>query len=106
MAKPSLLSGIQPTGKLHIGNYLGGLKNCVELQDSKKYQCVFMVADLHSLTENFEPKEKSAQILDTAADFLAAGLDPKRSIIFLQSKVPPHAELTWILGTVTPMGEL
>lgn len=104
--KPILISGIQPTGKLHIGNYLGALKSFVELQNSGKYECYFFIADLHSLTENFDPKEKSEQILNLTADFLAAGLDPKKSTIFLQSRIPAHSELAWILNTVTPMGEL
>ena len=104
--KPILVSGIQPTGKLHIGNYLGALKNFVELQDSGKYQCYFFVADLHSLTEPYNPKEKSAQIIDLLSDYLAAGLDPKKSVIFVQSAIPAHSELAWILNTITPMGEL
>lgn len=106
MAKPFILSGTQPTGRLHIGNYLGALKNYVDLQNSGKYQCVFMVADLHSLTEDYDPRQKPGQILAVVADFLAAGLDPKRSIIFQQSKVAAHTELTWIFSTLTPMGEL
>ena len=104
--KPILISGIQPTGRLHLGNYLGALKNFVELQNSNKYQCYFFIADLHSLTENFEPKEKHTQILELVADYLAAGLDSKKSLIFLQSEVPTHSELTWILNTIAPMGEL
>lgn len=106
MPKPILISGIQPTGKLHFGNYLGALKNFVDLQDSGKYQCYFFIADLHSLTEDFNPKEKPKQILELAADFLAAGLDPQKSVIFLQSQIPAHSELMWILNTITPMGEL
>lgn len=106
MSKPILISGIQPTGKLHLGNYLGALKNFVELQNSGKYNCYFFVADLHSLTEDFDPKEKPGQVLDLAADFLAAGLDPKKSTIFIQSQITAHSELAWILNTVTPMGEL
>lgn len=105
-SKPSLLSGIQPTGKLHIGNYLGALKNFVELQDSGKYECRFAIVDLHSLTEDFDPKEKSGQVLDLAADFLAAGIDPKRSVLFRQSDVPWHANLAWVFMTLAPMGEL
>ena len=104
--KPILVSGIQPTGRLHIGNYLGALQHFVELQDSGKYQCYFFIADLHSLTESFDPKEKQNQILNLTADFLAAGLDPKKSTIFLQSQIPAHSELAWILNTITPMGEL
>lgn len=104
--KQTLVSGIQPTGRLHIGNFLGALKNFVELQNSGKYKCHFFIADLHSLTENFNPKEKPKQILELAADFLAAGLNPKKSTIFLQSLVPAHTELTWVLNTITPLGEL
>ena len=106
MQKPILVSGIQPTGRLHIGNYLGALKNFVDLQNSGDYECYFPIVDLHSLTENYEPSEKRAQILNLAADYLAAGLDPKKSTIFLQSGVPAHSELAWILNTITPMGEL
>lgn len=103
---PVLISGVQPSGKLHIGNYLGALKNFVDLQNSDKYQCYFFIADLHSLTEDFNPKEKPKQILELMADFLAIGLDPKKSVIFLQSQIPAHSELAWILNTITPMGEL
>jgi len=104
MAKPTLISGIQPTGKLHLGNYLGALKNFVELQNSGKYHCYFFIADLHSLTENFNRREKSKQILDLAADYLAAGI--KNSVIFQQSEIPAHAELGWIFETVAPLGEM
>ncbi len=104
--KPVLVSGMQPTGRLHIGNYLGALKNFHDLQDSEKYECYFPIVDLHSLTENFEPREKRAQILNLAADYMAAGLNPKKSVIFLQSQVPAHSELAWILTTLAPMGEL
>ncbi len=103
---PRLLSGIQPSGRLHLGNYLGALKNFVDLQNSGKYECYFFIADLHSLTEEFEPKEKPEQILELTADFLAAGLDPKKSVIFQQSQIPAHSELAFILNTLTPMGEL
>lgn len=106
MKKPVLISGVQPTGKLHIGNYLGAIKNFVELQNSGKYQCYFFIADLHSLTEDFNPKEKPKQILDLAADFLASGLNPKKSTIFVQSQISAHSELAWILNTITPKREL
>src|SRR5277367_5230352 len=99
--KPSLFSGIQPTGRLHVGNYLGALKNFVDLQDSGKYDCYFCIVDLHSLTGDLDQKKKPAQILDLTADFLAAGLDPKKSVIFQQSQVSGHSELTWILNTIT-----
>ena len=104
--KPILMSGIQPTGKLHIGNYLGALKNFVELQNSGKYRCFFFIADLHSLTQEYDPKEKPEQIENIILDFFAAGIDPKRSVIFVQSAIPAHSELAWILNTITPMGEL
>ncbi len=106
MSKPTLLSGVQPTGKLHIGNYLGALKNFVDLQNSGKYKCFYGIVDLHSLTEDFVPAHKSQQIFDLAADFIAAGLDPEKSIIFQQSQIPAHTELAWIFNTITPMGEL
>lgn len=104
--KPALISGIQPTGRLHIGNYLGALKNFVSLQNSGDYRTLFFVADLHSLTIPFDPKDKRAQIEGIVRDYLAAGLSPKKSILFVQSDVPAHAELAWILNTITPMGEL
>ncbi|MDR3582249.1 MAG: tryptophan--tRNA ligase [Candidatus Pacebacteria bacterium] len=104
--KPILVSGMQPSGRLHIGNYLGALKNFVELQDFGDYQCYFFIADLHSMTEPYEPSEKRRQIINLTADFLAAGIDPKKSVVFLQSLVPAHSELAWILNTITPMGEL
>lgn len=104
--KPVLLSGIQPSGRLHIGNYLGALKNFVELQNTGRYQCYFFIADLHSLTEDFEPREKNNQITALLADYLAAGLTPAHSTLFLQSHVPSHTELAWILNTITPFGEM
>ncbi len=107
--KPRLISGIQPSGKLHIGNYLGALKNFVELQNSGKYDCFFFIADLHSLTEPSTwktPKDKNRQIEDVILSYLATGLDAKKSVLFLQSSVHAHAELAWILNTITPMGEL
>lgn len=103
---PRLVSGIQPTGRLHIGNYLGALKNFVNLQEQGDRETYFFIADLHSLTEDYDPQTKREQILNLAADFLAAGLDPKKSTIFLQSLIPAHCELMWILNTITPMGEL
>jgi tryptophanyl-tRNA synthetase len=104
--KPILVSGMQPTGRLHIGNYLGALKNFLELQNSGKYQCYFFLADLHALTEGPEPKALAANILNLTADYLAAGLDPKKSVIYQQSQIPAHSELAWVLNTVTPMGDL
>ncbi|MEI6479455.1 MAG: tryptophan--tRNA ligase [bacterium] len=106
MKKAVLVSGIQPTGNLHLGNYLGALKNFVALQNSGKYECFFFVADLHSMTEEYNPKEKQKQIMNVALDYLAAGLDPKKCVIFQQSAIPAHTELMWVLNTLTPMGEL
>src|SRR3954468_23075489 len=97
--KPVLVAGIQPTGRLHIGNYLGALKNFVDLQNSGEYQCYFFIADLHSITEEFDPAQKKEQVMSLAADYLAAGLDPKKSVIFQQSQSPSHTELAWIFNT-------
>ncbi|HYE22694.1 MAG TPA: tryptophan--tRNA ligase [Verrucomicrobiae bacterium] len=102
--KERIVSGIQPTGEMHIGNYLGALKDFVELQD--KYDCYFFIADLHSLTEDYEPKKKHQQILDLAETFLAVGLDPLKCTLFIQSEIPAHSELAWIFNSITPMGEL
>ncbi|OGF22699.1 tryptophan--tRNA ligase [Candidatus Falkowbacteria bacterium RBG_13_39_14] len=104
MNKKIVLSGTQPSGELHIGNYLGALKNWVALQD--KYECFFFIADYHSLSENYNPKEKARQILDLAIDYLAAGIDPKKCAIFVQSDVPECAELAWIFNTITPVAYL
>jgi tryptophanyl-tRNA synthetase len=107
MRKPVVLSGMQPTGRLHIGNYLGALKNFVELQNSKKYQCYFFLADLHSLTQSsLGPAELHQNIYELTADYLAAGLDPKKSLIYQQSRISAHSELGWVLGTVTSIGDL
>lgn len=106
MDKPRLVSGIQPTGKLHLGNYLGALKNFVALQNSGKFDCYFFIADLHSLTQGFDASEKKEQILSLFSDFLALGLNPKKSVIFQQSQISAHSEFAWILSTLTPMGEL
>jgi tryptophanyl-tRNA synthetase len=102
--KKRIVSGIQPTGPMHIGNYLGALKDFVELQD--KFDCYFFIADLHSLTGDFDPKKKAQQIQDLAETFLAVGLNPKKCTLFVQSQIPAHTELAWILNTLAPMGEL
>ena len=99
-----VLSGIQPSGELHIGNYFGALKNFVNLQ--KKYEGFFMVADLHALTVSRPAKELRENILHVMRMFLAIGLNPKKSVLFLQSQVPQHTELGWILETLAPLGEL
>jgi len=99
-----IFSGIQPTGALHIGNYLGMLKQSLELQE--KEDCVFCIVDLHAMTIPYDPKVMQKNILDTAICYLASGIDPAKAILFVQSKVPEHTELTWILNTVTPLGDL
>lgn len=106
MKKPTVVSGTQPSGQLHIGNYLGALKNWVNIQNSGKYNCFFFIADYHSLTENYNPKEKNDQIFDLAVDYLASGLDPEKSTLFIQSQVPKCTELAWIFNTITPIAEL
>jgi len=99
-----IFSGIRPTGGLHIGNYLGAIKQWIELQGSN--ECVFCIVDLHAITTPYDPKELKKNILETAAVYLAAGINPDKSVIFVQSEVKEHAELAWLLGTITPMGEL
>lgn len=103
--KDIIVSGIQPSGELHIGNYLGALRNFVKLQE-EGYQCTFFIADLHSMTISYDPKEKAKQTMDLALDYLAAGLDPEKSTIYVQSQVPVCTELAWIFNTVTPLSEL
>jgi len=87
-----IFSGVQPTGNLHLGNYLGAIKNFVELQNDKNNNCVYCVVDLHSITVKQDPKILKKNIRETAATFIASGLDPKNSIIFKQSDVPAHTE--------------
>lgn len=102
--KPVAVSGIQASGNLHIGNYIGAIKQFVELQD--KYKMFVFVADLHAITVPQDPKKLSEQTLDAVYLYLACGLDPKKTTIFIQSHVAEHAELGWILNTITPLGEL
>lgn len=106
MGKPVIFSGIQPTGNLHIGNYLGAVRNWVELQNSGEYDCYFCIVDLHSLTGNMSADDRRAQTVRTAAELLAAGIDPEKSTVFIQSYVQEHAELGWLFDSLTPMNEL
>lgn len=99
-----VLSGIQPTGLIHIGSYLGAIKHWVELQQKK--ECIFFIADLHALTIPRQSKTLQKDILELTAELLAAGLDPQKCILFVQSQVKEHTELTWFLNTITPVGEL
>lgn len=99
-----VFSGIQPSGELHIGNYLGAVQNWVGLQ--AEHDCVFCIVDLHAITQPYEPGALARRTLDMAASLLAAGIDPERATLFVQSHVPEHTELNWLLTTVTPLGEL
>ena len=100
----TVFSGIQPSGELHLGNYLGAVRNWVKLQD--EYRCVFCVVDYHALTQDYEVKQMSRRVDDMVLDLLALGIDPERSIFFLQSMVPEHTELCWVLNNVTGFGDL
>jgi len=101
-----IFSGVQPTGNLHLGNYLGAIKNFVDLNNDTANECIFCVVDLHAITVKQDPKELRSNIQETVATFIASGIDPKKSIIFNQSKVPAHAEVAWILSCVARMGWL
>ena len=101
-----IFSGVQPTGNLHLGNYLGAIKNFVNLNNDKDNECIFCVVDLHAITTKQVPNELNKNIKETVATFIASGIDPKKSIIFNQSKVPAHAEGAWILSCVARMGWL
>jgi tryptophanyl-tRNA synthetase len=99
-----VFSGIQPSGELHIGNYLGAVRNWVALQDT--YDCVFSIVDYHAITQEFDRDLLEARTFEMAVGLLASGIDPERSILFVQSHVPEHTELAWVFTTVTPVGEL
>ncbi len=101
-----IFSGVQPTGNLHLGNYLGAIKKFVDLQKDIKNNCIYCVVDLHAITVKQDPKILKKNIRETTAAFLASGLDPKKSIIFNQSMVSSHAEGSWLLGCVARMGWL
>ena len=105
MAK-KIFSGVQPTGNLHLGNYLGAIKNFVELNNDKENECIFCVVDLHAITVSQDPTKLRNNIYETVATFLASGIDPKKSIIFNQSRVSAHSEAAWILSCVARMGWL
>ena len=104
--KKKIFSGVQPTGNLHLGNYLGAIKNFVELNNDNTNECVFCVVDLHAITVNQDPKELRNNIRETVATFIASGIDPSKSIIFNQSQVSAHAEAAWILSCIARMGWL
>jgi tryptophanyl-tRNA synthetase len=104
MSKPRVLSGVQPTGALHLGNWLGAIRNWVDLQDS--HDTFFCVVDLHAITVPHEPAQLAEHTLSTAALYLACGIDPERSTVFVQSQVSAHSELAWLLNCVTPLNWL
>src|SRR6267154_5773462 len=99
-----VFSGIQPSGELHIGNYLGAVQNWVKLQH--QHECLFSIVDLHAITQAYDPTALATRTLDMATGLLAAGIDPERAPVFVQSHVREHTELNWLLTTVTPLGEL
>jgi len=102
--KGVVLSGIQPSGGFHIGNYLGAVRDWVAIQD--RFHCYYCIVDLHALTQSYEPAAMAGRVVEMAAELLACGIDPERSTLFVQSHVPEHAELAWALATVAPFGEL
>src|SRR5271163_5372175 len=99
-----IFSGIQPTGRKHLGNYIGAIAQYVSSQE--RGEGIFCIVDLHAITVAYDPAELRERCLDTAAILLAAGIDPARSILFRQSDVPEHTELTWLLSSVTELGRL
>ena len=111
-----VFSGIRPSGKLHLGNYLGAIKNWIELQDKadpryaegsgEASQVIFMIADYHAITTPYDPKTYQQQIMDAVLDYLAAGVNPEKALLIRQSKVPQHTELAWIFNTITSVGWL
>ena len=104
--KKKIFSGVQPTGNLHLGNYLGAIKNFVDLNSDIQNECIFCVVDLHAITVSQNPKDLKSNIHETVATFVASGIDPKKSIIFNQSQVSAHSEAAWILSCVARMGWL
>ena len=104
--KKKIFSGVQPTDNLHLGNYLGAIKNFVDLSNDKESECIFCVVDLHAITVKQDPKELRNNIRQTVATFIASGIDPSKSIIFNQSSVSAHAETAWILSCIAKMGWL
>jgi tryptophanyl-tRNA synthetase len=99
-----IFSGIQPTGDLHIGNWLGAVRNWVALQE--QYECIYCVVDLHAVILSYDPRQLAPRTRDVAIGLLACGIDPERAILFVQSMVPEHTELNWLFTTMTPLGEL
>jgi tryptophanyl-tRNA synthetase len=103
-SRETIFSGIQPSGELHLGNYLGAIRNWVALQDS--YRCFYCIVDYHAITQPFEPAEMGRRVREMACDLIACGIDPAKSTLFVQSAVPEHTELAWALSSVASYGEL
>jgi tryptophanyl-tRNA synthetase len=99
-----VFSGIQPSGELHLGNYLGAVRNWVQMQD--EHECFFCIVDYHAITQDYNTQELASRTLDMAIGLLASGIDPERAVVFVQSHVPEHTELAWVFTSVTPIGEL
>lgn len=106
MSQKRIFSGMQPTSQLHLGNYLGALKNWVQLQDMQEYECIYCVVDLHAITVKYDADQLAQSTREIAAAYMAGGVDPKRSIIFPQSAVAQHSQLMWLLSTMAQMGKL
>lgn len=102
--KKTIISGVAPSGNIHLGNYLGAVKNWVDMQDD--FNAIFFIVDMHAITMPRDPQELHRKILEVSKMYLAAGIDPKKSTVFIQSHLPQHAELMWILNTITKTGEL
>jgi len=100
----TVFSGVQPSGELHLGNYLGAVRTWVELQD--RYRCFYCIVDYHAITQPYDPLAMSSRVREMAIDVLACGVDPDRAVLFVQSAVPEHTELAWALASVAPFGEL
>src|SRR3990172_3457102 len=105
MSKGKVFSGIRPTAESpHLGNYFGAIVNWVKLQ--QEYECLFCLVDYHTITEDYDPRQLPQRTFNMAADLLACGIDPERSTLFVQSAVPEHAELAWVLNCLTSYGDL
>ena len=104
--KTRIFSGSRPTGFLHLGNYLGGLKGYIELQNKKNYDCIYAVVDLHGITSPYDPKTYQNNIREVVLEYLACGLDPKKCHLIVQSQIPEHIELAYLLGTIYPVSRL
>ena len=102
--KKKVFSGIQPSGRLHVGNYVGAMRNMISLQAD--YYCIYGIVDYHAMTVSFDPKEMEKSIFDCAVDYMAAGIDPAKSVLMVQSAVSEHTELAWVLNTITPISWL